>query len=182
MEPSALLLPFLWVLNGLLAVLYLLVDHALAVLLLPLVAWLTATAPKVQQQPTLLASLLALAAALLATPVVGVFLILMTGLGLAAIHSEKFNVTTRRWSTAGGLALYALIGLGAWGYATLAPYLTDATLAQGQNYLSTIISLALWLFPLGFLGLLAQALWVHPPLEGTPEDLIVRTRTRGHSR
>lgn len=182
MQPIDLLLPFLWVLNGFLAVLYLLVDHALAVLLLPLVAWLTATAGKAQQRQTLTASLLALTAALLATQVVGVFLILMTGLGIAAIRDEKFNVTTRRWSTAGGIALYALIGLGAWLYTTLTPFLTDPTLAQGQNYINTLIALALWLFPLGFLGLLAQAIWVHPPLEGTPEDLIVRTRTRGHSR
>lgn len=174
------LLPFLWVLNGFLAVLYLLADHALVVLLLPLLGWLALTTLKAQQPWTLAAGGLALAAAVFAPSVVAMFLLLMAGGSVALVRVEKFNPLALRWRITGGLALYALIGLGAALYETLAPLLTDPTLAQGQNYLNVLVSLALWLYPLGFLGMLAQALWVHPPLEGgTPEDILVRTRTRG---
>ncbi len=180
MPLNSLLLPLYWLLNGFLAFLYLLGEHLLAVLLLPLLGWLTSTTEKAQQSWMLAASGLALAAALFAPTVVPIFLLLMTGGSLVIIKLEKFNPALMRWRATGGIALYALTGLGITLYQALAPLLTDPALAQGQNYLNVIIGLAIYLLPLGFLGMLAQAIWVHPPMSARPGEIITNIRTRGH--
>ena len=81
-----------------------------------------------------------------------------------------------------GLALYALAGLGFTLYRDLGlgeSVLADPMMAQGANYLNAIIGIAMYVIPLGFLGMLAQAIWAHPPTPGTPSDLITKVRTRG---
>jgi hypothetical protein len=90
------------------------------------------------------------------------------------------NPLSTRWNVTRGLALYALSGLGFAAYQAFKPALGsgDPLLATGQSYLSILVSIAMYLFPVGYLGLLVQALFAHPPI-ANPEQLIQAIRTRG---
>ena len=101
--------------------------------------------------------------------------------GLIGVLLERFNAAALRWRAVGGIALYALMGLGFAAYQQLAPSLgaDDPLLSQGQRYLGILASIAMYFYPLGFLALLAQAIWVHPPLAQSPEGLIHTIRSRG---
>jgi hypothetical protein len=55
----------------------------------------------------------------------------------------------------------------------------DPMLSQGQHYLGLLASIAMYFYPLGFLALLAQSIWVHPPLSQSPQNLIHSVRARG---
>jgi hypothetical protein len=177
-------LPFIWALNGLLAVLYLLLEHITAVALIPGLGWLCLRSPKPQQRWMFGAALLALAAAIFAPAVVGLWLLLMVYASIVSVKAEKFNPPALHWRVISGLAAYALIGLGFTLYQNLSPALLDpyATFAQGKGYFDIILSIAVFLGPLSFIGLLVQALFAHPPLEGTPESVIASVRTRGLDR
>jgi len=180
MTTDTLLLPFVWLLNGILTLVYLTVEHLTVVLLsLPLYR-LIVTTEKAQRPWMLGAGAMALIAAMFGTPAVGIWLLLMAVASVLTIRLEKFNPATLRWRVAGGMAAYALIGLGAAIYKLMAPSLmTDSLFAQGQVYLSTIIGVATIIAPVGFLGMLVQAVWAHPPLEGSPEEMYSQIRTRG---
>ncbi len=187
--------PFLWLLNGLLVSLYLLADNLLVLLLIPPLGWLSmrtpvATAPDRQETPPdpqrpwiMAAAGMAFLAGLLAPNPVPFLLVLMAWAGVLALALEKFNPLNLRWRISQGLALYALIALGS---ALLQLYLrtaafsgaAGAALSQGQSYITVIASIALWGYPLGYLALLAQTLWAHPPV-GSPDQLIAAIRTRG---
>ncbi len=52
-------------------------------------------------------------------------------------------------------------------------------MAQGAGYLNAIIGIAMYVIPLGFLAMVAQSVWAHPPTIGNPTDLITKVRTRG---
>ena len=181
LTPHDLLLPFLWLLNGLLALLYLLAGRFLALLLIPCLAWLGATGPKEHRPWVASAAVLAIASAALSPQPVPLLTLVMAAAGIIAVLLERFNPIALRWRAAGGLALYALMGLGFTAYQTLAPAWNTSSplLAQGQNYLSVLVSLAMWAYPLGYLALLAQAIWVHPPLAQSPEAMIHTLRARG---
>ncbi|MFM8426397.1 MAG: hypothetical protein ACKOBL_14610, partial [Chloroflexota bacterium] len=56
---------------------------------------------------------------------------------------------------------------------------SDPAMVQGVNYLNMLIGIALYVFPLGFMGWVAQSIWAHPPAPGAPEDLISAVRSRG---
>ncbi len=174
-------LPFLWVLNGFLILLYLAAEHFLAILLAPGLYLLWKNAPTAQRSWMGGTAVLSLAASLLAPPVVGIWLSLMSYGAILALRLEKFNPEALSWRVVSGIAAYALIGIGFSMYQGLSPALLDpyGTFAQGKGYLDVIVSLAVFLGPLGFVGLLVQALFAHPPLEGTPEDIIYSVRTRG---
>jgi len=180
MTPDTLLLPFLWLLNGILTLAYLTVEHLTVVLLAGPLYWLTATTEKAQRPWMMGAGGLALTAAMFGSPAVGIWLLGMAGSSVLAIRLEKFNPAALRWRVAGGLAGYALIGLGAAAYKLLVPLMmSDSFFAQGQVYLSTIVGVATIIAPVGFLGMLVQAVWAHPPLEGSPEEMYSQIRTRG---
>ncbi len=57
--------------------------------------------------------------------------------------------------------------------------LSDPMMAQGAGYLNAIIGIAMYVIPLGFLAMVAQSVWAHPPTIGNPTDLITKVRTRG---
>jgi len=97
---------------------------------------------------------------------------------VGAVRLERHDPLALRWNIAQGLALYGLIGLGYLAWHALGPQASDPATAQGMAYLNAIIAIAMYAFPLGFLALLAQAAWVHPPME-RPEDLVATIRTRG---
>ncbi len=176
-------LPLIWALNGFLLIAYILLEYWTVVLLIAPLTWLTVTTGKSRRPWMLFSCGAALLTAIFAPPVIGVWLLLMAAGSVAALKLERFNPDLLRWRVAGGLAAYALVGLGFLAYRSLAPVLADPSgfFAQGQGYLDVIIGIAVYIFPLGFLGMLVQAIWVHPPIEGaSPEDIIYRAQTRGH--
>jgi len=180
MTLDTLLLPFIWLLNGILALAFLTVEHITVVLLCLPLFWLISTTEKAQRPWMMGAGAMALAGAMFGSLAVGIWLLVMASASVLTIRLEKFNPATLRWRVAGGIAAYALIGLGAAIYKLLAPsMMSDSLFAQGQVYLSTIVGVATIIAPVGFLGMLVQAVWAHPPLEGSPEEMYSQIRTRG---
>jgi hypothetical protein len=169
-----------YLLNGCLALLWLLVDHILLVLLITPIIWLSYTSPDEQRPWSLGASALAVLASAIAPTPVPLLMLVMAAAGMLAARLEQFNPAAARWNTVRGLALYSLAGLGFTLYQDLADLSSGSPLfAQGQVYLSAIAAFAMYLIPLGYLALLAQTLWAHPPVPGRPEDLIHTIRSRG---
>ena len=176
-----LLLPFLWLANGLLAAVFLLAENALVLLLLPPLAWLLVSSPPEHRPWTAAACGLALLSAVLAPQPLPALALLMAFSGVAAIWLERFNPAVLRWRVTGGIALYALMTLGFSAFQSFAPALgvDDPMLSQGQHYLGVLASIAMYFYPLGFLALLAQSIWIHPPLAQSPQSLIHSVRARG---
>ncbi|MFZ2096698.1 MAG: hypothetical protein WAV05_08685 [Anaerolineales bacterium] len=169
-----------YLLNGLLALLWLLVDHILLALLIAPLAWLSCTAPDEQRSWTLITSGLAVLASAVAPSPVPLLMLVMASSGWLATRLEQFNNAAACWNTVRGLALYSLAGLGFSAFQDLAAR-SDASplLLQGQVYLSVIAAFAMYLIPLGYLALLAQTLLAHPPVPGKPAELIHTIRSRG---
>jgi len=169
-----------YLLNGFLALLWLLVDHILLALLIAPLAWLSYTAPDEQRPWTLVASGLAILASAAAPSPVPLLMLVMAAAGWAATRLEQFNAAAARWNTVRGVALYGLAGLAFTIYQDVAARSTESSLLmQGQVYLSAIAAFAMYLIPLGFLVILAQTLWAHPPAPGKPAEMIHTIRSRG---
>lgn len=181
MNLQAYLLPFIWALNGLLAVIYLIAEHLIGVSLIYPLTWLIIHTPKSQQGWMLAVAGMGLFCAIFSPIVVGIWLLLMALGSMVALHLEKFNPDNLRWRVVSGIGLYSLMGAGLVIYQHISPFLAgqNEVFAQGQGYLDILISIAIYIGPLGFLGLLAQAVFAHPPLEGTPDEIIYNVRTRG---
>jgi hypothetical protein len=166
--------------NGLLALLWLLVDHLLLVLLVAPLAWLSSSAPDEQRYWTIATGGLAILASVVAPAPVPLLMLVMALAGWLATRLEQFNHAAARWNTLRGLALYSLAGLGFTAFQELAANsISSPLLQQGQVYLTAIASFAMYLIPLGFLALLAQTLFAHPPVSGKPGELIHTIRSRG---
>lgn len=174
-------LPFLWLLNGLFALLWLLLEHFWQVALVPALAYVAFGAPPAQRKWAVVVCVLALLGGVLAPFPAALLLLLMAGAGWGAYRLERLSPQNTYWTMLRGLGLYALIALGYVAYRRwFAPFLAaDPALLQGQAYLSAIASIALYLFPVGYLAVLAQGLFAHPPFEHSPDDLIFRYRSRG---
>ncbi len=172
------LLPALWVLNGLLAVLYFLAEHWAPLLTLPPLLWLVATERVERRTRIAAAGALAWLAGAVAPSPVPYAALLMAWAAVAAVRFEKHDPLALRWSAARALGLYGLMGLGflAWRAAPLQA--ADPATAQGLLYVNAIIGIAMYAYPLGFLALVAQSAWVHPPM-GRPDETIATIRTRG---
>ena len=169
-----------YLLNGFLALLWLLVDHILLVLLIAPLVWLSCTSPNEQRPWSLASSGLAILASAVTPAPVPLLMLVMATSGLLATRLDQFNATASRWNTVRSLALYSLVGLGFTVYQDLAQVSTGSPLlAQGQVYLSTLAAFAMYLIPLGYLAILVQTLWAHPPVPGKPTDLIHTIRSRG---
>lgn len=172
--------PFVWMVNGFLALVWLLAENGWSVLLCVVLGVTVWRAPQAQQRWTLGTALLALLAGLLSPFPTALLLTVMAAAGQTAIQLDKFNPQNTHWTMVRGLALYALVGLGFSAYRVLVlPGIDDVDLQQGQVYLTAIGSIALYLFPLGYLALLAQGLFVHPPVEGRADEVVFRYRSRG---
>ncbi len=169
---------FLWLLNGFLALLWLLLDHILLALLLVPLVWMSLTSPQEQLYWTIASCSLACLASVLAPMPVPLLMVVIAAAGILATHLEQFNPAAARWNTVRGLALYGLAGLGFTVYQSLADSAGSPLLQQGQVYLSAIAAFAMYLIPLGFLAMLAQSLWAHPPAPGRPAELIHSIRSR----
>ncbi len=172
-----------YLLNGALALLWLLLDHLLQVLLVVPLAWLSCTAPEEQRYWTYTTGGLSLIASALAPAPVPLLMLIMACAGCLAGYLEQFNARAVRWNTVRGLALYSLAGLGFTVFQELsASTAASPLLQQGQAYLSAIAAFAMYLVPLGFLALLVQTLFAHPPVSGKPGELIHTIRSRGKGR
>jgi len=174
------LLPFLWIVNGLLALLWLLIDSFWLVALVPTLGYWVWTAPKDQQRWSLAIALLSIVAAAVSPFPVALFLLVMTLAGLLARLLERLNPQNTHWNTLRALGLYALLGLAYAIYRSfILPAVSDPSVLQAEGYLSAIASIALYLLPIGFLALLAQGLFVHPPVQQPADEMLFRFRSRG---
>ena len=74
-----------------------------------------------------------------------------------------------------------MAGLGYLLYRSIGPAssASDPMLAQGANYLNALVGIAMYVIPIGFLALLVQSVWAHPPALGRPNQAIARIRSRG---
>jgi hypothetical protein len=178
----ALLLPFYWLINGVLALVFSLAGHWLSILLIPPLAWLAFRGPHEHRPWVIGAGVMGLLASVLAPMPVPALLLLMAVSGGIAMLLERFNPASLHWRITSGLALYALAGLGFAGFQLYLERWASASLliAQGQNYFSILVGIAMYGIPIGYLALLAQALLVHPPIPGSgkPEELINNLRAR----
>jgi len=172
-----------WLVNGILALIYLIVEQALLLLLLPPLGWLALTGPEEQRIWTTTAGILTLLTAGLAPSPVPFWLLVMAIAGSAAAWAERFDPRTLRWRVTQGLSLYSLAGIGFMFYQEFGPLRgagnTGALMSQGESYLNAIIAVAMYVIPLGFLAMLAQAVWAHAPLGKKPEEIIRDVRARG---
>ncbi|RCK72775.1 MAG: hypothetical protein ANABAC_1309 [Anaerolineae bacterium] len=171
----------LWILNGLLAILWLMVDNLILLACLPVLGWLVIIAPQEQRPWAGGAAGLGLAGAAV-TPLPAAPLTLLIALtGMAGYYLERFNKRASVWTTIRGLALYGLVclGYGIFRRWFLPSATADPMLSQGLGYLSAIASIALYILPLGFMALVAQSLFAHPPLQEAADDMIYRYRSRG---
>ena len=179
--------------NGWLALLYTAWEHAAAILVLAGALALLHGAPEEQRTWIAGVGVLAFLAALFSEIPVPVVMAVMVLAGVGAVRLDRFNPDNLRWRIVGGLALYALAGLGylaysayldsvsaeAWAQAIGGQGEAATTLAQGQAFVNTLATWGLWLIiPLGYFSLLVQSLLVHPPT-GVPGDVITAVRTRG---
>ncbi|MBI1299878.1 hypothetical protein GC175_33555 [bacterium] len=184
----------LYLLNGALALSYVIWENLTPIAVGIAFVTLGWRAPRPQRGWIAGSGGLAVLAAAFATPPVPVLLTVMAGVGLLAIHLDRFHPDTVRWRVMGSLALYAgaalaylaynyyLAGVDAavWAEAIGGQGEAQATLAQGRAFLTTLATWGLWLIlPLGYLSLLVQGLLAHPPVGGRPEATIAQVRTRG---
>ena len=190
------LLWLVWFINGILAVVYTLLENVLIMALIPPMAWLAITA-KQEHRPWIGATgALAVLAAFVVPAPVPMILALMAWAGAIAVRMDRFNPTALRWRVNGGLALYALAALGFAAYAAYTSRLSPSTwagvvasgeaaaiVAQGRSFLNVIAVWGLWIIiPLGYLALLVQGIFVHPPTPARPSELIHAVRARGRDR
>lgn len=186
MSPETLLLPFVWVLNGLLALVWLAVDNLALVLLIPALVWLylllgqrlhEAQARRMRQV-LLPAGGLALAAALIAPNPAPYLVAGLAGVGGFVMRVDNYRPDESAWETIQNLILYALVGLGArvlfWALENQAA----DNLATGVNYLAVLASFALWGMPIAQAGLLIKNLLAHAPTGADPRTVIERARER----
>ncbi len=183
MTAQTVITPLFWLLNGFLAVLYLLAEHWQSVLLAPTLAWLCLRGPKEHRSWALGISVLALSISLLAPQPIPILLLVMAMAAVIALYMEKFNPASLHWRTISGIALYSLAGAGIFGFQF---YLDNAAVtsplvAQGQAYIGILAAIGLYGLPLAFLAMLAQGMLVHPPIPGSgrPGELINTLRARG---
>ena len=171
-----------WAINGFLVIIYLAVEHVATILLFGSAAAFVAYTPKEQRAWATGSSALAITSSLIGSFPVPLFLLVISLAGWAGQWLEQYNKPSQRWNTIRAQALYSLAGLGYTAYQNLgwANALTsDPSMAQGAGYINTILAIAMYVMPLGFLVMLAQSIWAHPPAPGKPHEIITAVRTRG---
>ncbi len=182
-----LLLPFVWVLNGFLATLYLLAEHFALVVVLPLLAYLIVSSTKrlgtegqaqVMRPALLGAAGLALAAVVFAPKPVPYLMAGLLGVGAVVLRLDGYRPDETLWSLIQSVILYALVGLGARVLLFLLANGGDEFLNGGVNYLAVLVSFALWLMPITQAGMLVKNLLVHAPTGADPYTVITRARER----
>ena len=173
----------IWVVNGLMVVLFSLGDHFLTLALaisMGAFIWFT---PREQSSWAISTATLAIVASAFSPPPIPMFLLVMSLAGWVVLFMEKYNLPSTRWNIIRGISLYAVLGLAFAfykGFNIAGAIATDPQMGQGAIYLNAIIGIALYAVPLGYLVMLAQSIWAHPPTPGgSPASLIGTVRSRG---
>ncbi len=186
MTPDTLLLPFVWVLNGLLGLVWLGLDNLALALLIPLLAWLyRLVGERLQEaqarrmrQALLPVGGLGLAAVLFAPSPAPYLLAGLAAVGCFVVRVDNYRPDESAWETIQNLLLYALVGLGA----RVLLWAMDAqpadSLIAGVNYLAVLTGFALWGMPVAQAGLLIKNLLAHAPTGAAPASVIERARER----
>lgn len=173
----------IWVVNGLIVVFFSLGDHFLTIILGVSTGTFVFFSPNEQQNWAIGTGVLSLVASAFAPAPIPIFLVVMSLGGWVALYMEKYNLPATRWNVIRGISLYAVLGLGYAlykGFDVSSAIATDPQMGQGAIYLNAIIGIALYAVPLGFLVMLAQSIWAHPPTPGgNPANLIGTIRARG---
>jgi hypothetical protein len=187
----------LWEINALLALVYVAWEHVAALVTIGAMTVLLRGVPATlaSQRPWILAvGMVALLAALLAPAPAPFVMAALAVAATVAVHFDHYGPDVLRWRVVGGLALYALAALAylaysryldgldavAWAKALGGEGEAQQALAQGRAFVDTLARWGLWLIiPLGFLSMLAQGVFIHPPTPQRPEQLVSTIRTRG---
>ena len=174
----------IWISNGILVIGFFLVDHLATLLLLPAATAFVFVVPAAQRGWAIGAGTLATTASLLAPSPVPLFLGVIALASAASLSLEHYNRPAALWNIVRSISLYSLAGLGyaLWrGMRVMDTIQSDVMTSQGATYLNAIIGIAMYVFPLGIVVLLAQSVLAHPPI-GRPETIISNVRTRGKER
>jgi len=171
-----------WTINGFLVLVYYAVEHVQSLLLAVAVTLFAVYASQEQRVWAAGSGTLAILASLFAPAPVPLFLLIMSLAGWAGQWLEQYNKPANHWNTIRGQALYALAGLGFAMYRNFglgSSIASDPMMSQGAGYLNALIGIGMYVIPLGWLAMLTQSIWAHPPAQGTPDRLITTIRTRG---
>jgi hypothetical protein len=171
-----------WTINGFLVLVYYAVDHIQTILLAISALIFVVYVSREQTVWAIGSGTLAITASLIAPAPVPLFLLVMSLAGWAGQWLEQYNKPANHWNTIRGQALYAIAGLGFALYRNFglgASIATDPMMSQGAGYLNALIGIGMYVVPLGWLAMLTQSIWAHPPAQGAPDGLITNIRTRG---
>ena len=173
----------IWVINGLLVILFSMADHLPTLLLLLSVGAFVWLSPNEQRSWAVGAGVLSVVASGIAPTPAPVFLLVMSLGGWVALFLENYNRPALRWNIIRGISLYAVASLGFAFYRSagaINALASDPQMAQGAMYINSLIGIVMYAIPLGFLVMIAQSIWAHPPAPGgRPAQLIGTIRTRG---
>ena len=172
----------IWTINGFLVIVYYAADHLEAIVLAIAVILFAAYTSKEQKVWAVGSCAMAIMASLFAPAPVPLFLLVMSLAGWAGHWLEQYNKHAQHWNTIRGQALYSLAGLGFALYRNFglgSSIASDPMMSQGAGYLNALIGISMYVIPLGWLAMLTQSIWAHPPAQGTPDALITTIRTRG---
>jgi hypothetical protein len=177
----------IWVVNGLLVLLFAAVDNLAFLLQVGLSVYLYLQARPEYRQSTFATLAVALAAGLLAPNPVPLFLTLMSVSAIFVNLTDKYSPAASFWNSVQNLGIYSGAGLfyAIWqgvGYQLISSN-ADPAIAQGLVYLNAVFGIAMIVLPVGFMGWAAKSLWAHPPAIGTPRQIFdIRTRGRQDGR
>ncbi len=172
----------IWTINGFLVIVYYAADHIQTIALAVATILFAAYTSKEQKVWAVGSGAMAILASLFAPAPVPLFLLVMSLAGWAGTWLEQYNKPAQHWNTIRGQALYALAGLGFAMYRNFglgSSIASDPMMSQGAGYLNALIGIGMYIIPLGWLAMLTQSIWAHPPAQGTPDALITTIRTRG---
>ena len=180
-----------WIANGFLTIIFILVDNLRVLLLIPPLAWMYISVPglvgqmylNVLRPGVLVASLFALFAGIVAPDPVAIMLLIMIVASCVAAYVEKFRPDECIWTFVQGVIVYSLVGVGLAAfqyYLKVTPTADQSNLmTSGRTYIGIIAAVALWATPIGYLALLVKGLLVHAPFPGnSPENVIDAVRGR----
>jgi hypothetical protein len=172
----------IWTINGFLVMVYYALDHIQTIVLAIATILFAAYTSKEQKVWAAASGAIAILASLFSPAPVPLFLLVMSLAGWAGTWLEQYNKPAQHWNTIRGQALYALAGLGFAMYRNFglgSSIASDPMMSQGAGYLNALIGIGMYVIPLGWLAMLTQSIWAHPPAQGTPDALITTIRTRG---
>lgn len=172
----------IWTVNGFLVIVYYAVEHTQIIVLAIAAILFVAYTSREQKVWAVGSGILAILASLIAPAPVPLFLLIISLAGWVGQWLEQYNKPAQHWNTIRGQALYALAGLGFGLYRNFglgSSIASDPMMSQGAGYLNALIGISMYVIPLGWLAMLTQSIWAHPPAQGTPDALITTIRTRG---